>query len=77
MLAEKIQKMNLIEKLIKKREGSAWKFYEFIYVHFDVYEMDSPIGAGIELPEFLLKGSSQKNLIKTMGMMINYVFGDV
>ena len=47
--------MNLVEKLIKKREDSAWKFYEFNYVRFDVYEMDAPIGAGIELPEYLLK----------------------
>ena len=64
LLVQKIQKMNLVEKLIKKREGSSWKFYEFIYVRFDVYEMDSPIGAGIELPQHLLTGSNQKYLIK-------------
>ena len=67
LLVQKIQKMNLVEKLIQKREDSAWKFYEFNYVRFDVYEMDSPIGAGIELPEYLLKGSNQKYLIKYNG----------
>ena len=62
LLVQKIQKMNLVEKLIQKREDSAWKFYEFNYVRFDVYEIDSPTRAGIQLPEYLLKGSNQKYL---------------
>ena len=41
-------KQNLVEKLTRNRDGSAWKFYEFLYVRLDVYEMESPIGAGIE-----------------------------
>ena len=32
-----------------------------------LYEMDSPIGAGIQLPEYLLTDSNQKYLIKYNG----------
>ena len=63
-LVQNVLKQNLIEKLTRNRDGSAWKFYEFLYVRLDVYEMDSPIGAGIELPQHLLTGSNQRYLIK-------------
>ena len=33
-------------------------------MRFDVYEMDSPIGAPIELPPHLLTGFNQQYLIK-------------
>ena len=63
-LVENILKKKLIEKLTLNRQSSAWKFYEFLYVWFDVYEMDAPIGAGIELPEHLSTGSNQPYLKK-------------
>ena len=63
-LVQNVLKQNLVEKLTRNRDGSAWKFYEFLYVCLDVYEMESPIGAGIELPQHLLTGSNQRYLIK-------------
>ena len=59
-----INNEDLINKLTQNRSDSLWKFYEFLYVRFDVYEMDSPIGAPIELPQHLLTGSNQQYLIK-------------
>jgi hypothetical protein len=63
-LVQDVLKENLVDKLILKSLDSGWKFYEFIGVRFDVYEMDSPIGAPIELPQHLLTGSNQQYLIK-------------
>ena len=63
-LVQDVLKQNLIDKLTRNRDGSLWKFYEFLYVRFDIYEMDSPIGAPIELPQHLLTGSNKKYLIK-------------
>ena len=63
-LVQDVLKKNLVDKLISKSIDSGWKFYEFIGVRFDIYEMDSPIGAPIELPQHLLTGSNQQYLIK-------------
>jgi hypothetical protein len=63
-LVKDILKEHLVEKIVSKSTESGWKFYEFIAVRFDVYEMDSPIGAPIKLPQHLLTGSNQQYLIK-------------
>ena len=55
---------NLIDKLTKLRDNSAWKFYEFLYIRFDVYELKTTIGKAQELPPHFKEESNNKCLIK-------------
>jgi len=59
-----ILRTNLIDKLVDLRDDSAWRFYEFLYVRFDVYELKTTIGKANELPQHFKEGSNQKCLIK-------------
>ena len=46
------------------REDSAWRFYEFLYIRFDVYELKTTIGKAQELPAHFKVDSNNKCLIK-------------
>jgi len=61
---DEILKTNLIEKLAALRENSAWIFYEFLYIRFDVYELKTTIGKALELPAHFKEDSNNKCLIK-------------
>ncbi len=41
----------IIVKLKALRSDSAWKFYEFLYIRFDVYKLNSAIGKINKLPQ--------------------------
>ncbi len=70
-LIQEIRKHNLIEKVIDKRPTSEWKFYEFLYVRFDVYQMTSPIGKAHNLPAHFTSGSNEKALVRFDGDRYN------
>ena len=48
-LMDIIHKSNLVGKLTKLRSDTKWKFYEFLYICFDVYEPKTTIGKAHEL----------------------------
>ena len=61
---DEIVKTNFIEKLTALRENSAWRFYEFLYIRFDVYQLKTTIGKINELPQHFKEDSNNKCLIK-------------
>ena len=54
-----------------ERPTSEWKFYEFLYVRFDVYQMTSPIGKAHNLPSHFTTGSNEKALVRFDGDRYN------
>ena len=60
----KVLGKNLIEKLTELRDDSAWKFYEFLYIRFDVYQLKTTIGKINELPQHFKEDYNNKCLIK-------------
>ena len=64
-LLDRINIQNEKEKLTNLSNSSSWKFYKFLYVRFDIYHMDAPIGAGnVILADHLKTGTNQQYLIK-------------
>ena len=45
-------------KLLANRPNSEWKFYEYLYIRFDVYQMTTAIGKAHELPSHFTTGSN-------------------
>ena len=74
-LLNRINIQNEIEKLTNLENGSQWKFYKFVYVRFDIYHMDAPIGAGnVILADHLKTGTNQQYLIKYDSLNDNLCF---
>ena len=54
------QNERIIDKATSLRPDSKWKFFDFVYVRFDVYELNSAIGKINELPQHLKKDQMKK-----------------
>ena len=63
---ELVLKNNMIESLIKDKQDSEWKFYEFKYICAVVFDTNRTIGAPIVLPKYLKTGSNDKAILLTM-----------
>ena len=48
---DNILNINLIEKLTDLRPATDWRFYKFLYILFDVYQLKTTIGKINELPQ--------------------------
>ena len=66
-LKDEINKLNLVEKLTDLRPSSSWKFYEFLYVRVETFDMMTPIGKAHDLPIHFKTGSNEKALLKFEG----------
>ena len=66
-LIKQIRKDNLMGKLLANRQDSEWKFYEYLYIRFDVYQMTTAIGKAHELPSHFTTGSNEKALVRFDG----------